>query len=252
MKVCAFVYLSNHCHLLLVPEDAAQLASFMRYVNSKIAREVARLHGWKEKIWGRRYTDIVVSDEPLAQESRLRYLLAQGCKEGLVASPRHWPGATCVKGLMTGDEVEGVWIDRTEQFKAYERREPNPDTLFTNRCRLELSPLPCWADTPDHRWRARVRRWVREVEDSARDKRVLGREAILRQDPHSKPSSEARRSPAPRFHTIEPTVRRALEWSYHLARLAYRQAVEDLRQGRKAHFPAGCFPPATAFVPLQI
>lgn len=57
MKICGFVYLSNHCHLLLRPRDSKQLADFMRYSNSKIAREVGRLHAWKEKIWGRRYTD---------------------------------------------------------------------------------------------------------------------------------------------------------------------------------------------------
>ena len=53
MRICAFVYLSNHCHLLLRPTDAQQLSDFMRYVNSKIAREAGRLHDWREKLWGR-------------------------------------------------------------------------------------------------------------------------------------------------------------------------------------------------------
>ena len=78
MKICAFIYLSNHCHLLLRPKDAEQLSSFMRYLNSNIAREVGRLHAWREKLWGRRYYDITVSHEPEAQISRLRYLLEQG------------------------------------------------------------------------------------------------------------------------------------------------------------------------------
>ena len=88
MRICSLIYLSNHCHLLLRPRSVEQLASFMRDVNSKIAREVGRLHGWREKIWGRRYTDIVTSHEPEAQMARLRYLLEQGCKEGLVARPQ--------------------------------------------------------------------------------------------------------------------------------------------------------------------
>ena len=50
MKICAFIYLSNHCHLLLRPTDAGQLSSFMRYLNSNIAREVGRLHAWREKL----------------------------------------------------------------------------------------------------------------------------------------------------------------------------------------------------------
>ena len=251
MKVCAFVYLSNHCHLLLQPVDAKQLADFMRYVNSKIAREVGRLHAWREKVWGRRYTDIVVSHEPEAQVSRLRYLLEQGCKEKLVASPRHWPGANSTKALMQGTQVEGIWIDRTQQFKASERSEPNPDSRFTSRHRLILSPLPCWQEDPEATWRAQLRRLVKEIEEACDDSVVLGREQILAQDPHDRPRTAGVHSPAPRFHAIDSRVRRGLEWSYHLMRRAYRQAVEDLRLGREPDFPSGCFPPANAFVALR-
>jgi REP element-mobilizing transposase RayT len=37
--VCSFNYLSNHCHLLLRPISATELAAFMTYLNSNIARE---------------------------------------------------------------------------------------------------------------------------------------------------------------------------------------------------------------------
>jgi hypothetical protein len=84
MVVHLAVVLSNHYHLLLAPTDAEQLAAFMGFVNSNIAREVGRLVNWKEKFWGRRYQGIVVSDEPLAQMGRLEYFLANGVKEHLV------------------------------------------------------------------------------------------------------------------------------------------------------------------------
>ncbi len=44
MKVCYCVYLSNHAHLLLWPDDSKQLADFMRYAHSKIAKELGRTH----------------------------------------------------------------------------------------------------------------------------------------------------------------------------------------------------------------
>jgi hypothetical protein len=53
MVVHLAVVLSNHYHLLLAPTDAKQLADFMGFVNSNIAREVGRLVDWKEKFWGR-------------------------------------------------------------------------------------------------------------------------------------------------------------------------------------------------------
>jgi hypothetical protein len=53
----------------------------MGHVNSNIAREISRLHGWRDKIWSRRYQAIVISGEEEAQVARLKYLLAHGCKE---------------------------------------------------------------------------------------------------------------------------------------------------------------------------
>jgi hypothetical protein len=251
MKICGFIYLSNHCHLLVVPENVEQLAGFMRDVNSKIAKEVGRHYGWKEKLWGRRYTDIVVSHEPEAQVQRLRYLLEQGCKERLVASPRHWPGATSIKALLSGQALEGLWIDRTEQFNAFERNEPHGDALFTSVHRLELSPLPCWKDLEPHQHQRRIRTLVREIEEAMEGVSVLGKAAICRQDPIEPPASDPPRTPAPRFHAVESQVRRALEWAYHRMRIAYRQACVDLRCGRRAEFPPGCFVPGR-YLPLQI
>jgi hypothetical protein len=43
----------------------------MTLFNSKLAREVARLTGWKDKIWSRRYQVIVISNEEAAQVARL-------------------------------------------------------------------------------------------------------------------------------------------------------------------------------------
>jgi REP element-mobilizing transposase RayT len=66
VEICNVSFLSGHYHMLLVVDDAEQLASFMEYVNSNVAREVGGLVDWKEKFWGDRYHSIVVSAEPTA------------------------------------------------------------------------------------------------------------------------------------------------------------------------------------------
>ena len=38
VEVCAYIVLSNHRHLLLVPADAEQLGLFMGYVNGNLAK----------------------------------------------------------------------------------------------------------------------------------------------------------------------------------------------------------------------
>ncbi|MDH3253913.1 MAG: transposase, partial [Acidobacteriota bacterium] len=121
MIVCGLVCLSNHMHVLTQPRNAKQLARFMNLVNSKIAREAGRLHWWREKLWGRRYKSVIVSDEPEAELERLRYLLANGCKEGLVDSPKQWPGATSAKAHTQGWKLSGLWFDRTAEHKARAR-----------------------------------------------------------------------------------------------------------------------------------
>ena len=213
MRICGLIYLSNHCHLLLRP-------------------------------------DIVTSHEPEAQIARLRYLLEQGCKEGLVASPRHWPGASSIRALLSGESLEGIWIDRTEQFRARESGRPDADALFTFIQRLEISPLPCWDELTPAQCQTKVRTMVREIEAQMDGVAVLGKKTICEQDPHDWPVSQSRRTPAPRFHALAPRVRRALEIGYHLVRRAYRQAFEDWKAGKLCEFPAGCFAPGR-FTPLR-
>jgi hypothetical protein len=40
-------------------ENAERLAGFMGYFGGSQAREIARLTGWKDKVWARRYTAIL-------------------------------------------------------------------------------------------------------------------------------------------------------------------------------------------------
>lgn len=74
----------------------------MNFFNSKLAREIDRLTGWKQKVWARRYQAIVISEESEAQEARLAYILAHGVKEGLVARVEEWPSVHAAPALLSG------------------------------------------------------------------------------------------------------------------------------------------------------
>ncbi|MEA2603873.1 MAG: REP-associated tyrosine transposase [Acidobacteriota bacterium] len=103
VEIKAFAWVSNHFHLLVWAKTAKQLADFMAYLNSNTAREVARLTGWTEKVWGRRYQAIPVSEEEEAQVARLAYILGHGCKENL------WPAS----GIGQGSTASGPsWTAR--------------------------------------------------------------------------------------------------------------------------------------------
>jgi transposase IS200 family protein len=111
VRLCAFVFAGNHYHLLLRVDTAKQLRDFMTYFNSNLARELARLVRWRDKVWSRRYTAIVVSEEEAAQRERLKYVLAHGAKEGLVERPRDWPGVHSVRALLEDEPLDGYWFD---------------------------------------------------------------------------------------------------------------------------------------------
>ena len=58
---------------------------------------------------------------PDVQWSRLKYLLANGVKEGLVESPLDWPGVSCAKALVHGEPLEGYWFNRSKEWSAHNR-----------------------------------------------------------------------------------------------------------------------------------
>jgi REP element-mobilizing transposase RayT len=254
IRVCFFVCASNHMHLLLWTEDARELSKFMSYFLSKLAREVGRLTGWKEKIFGRRYQAIVVSPEEEAQIGRLRYQLAHGAKEDLVERPRDWPGVHAVRALLEGEILEGLWFDRTQEYLARRRGEKFHPLQYATREVLELDPLPCWEHLTEEQRHVRVAALVEDIESeaAARRKRTgvkpLGVAAVLAQDPLQRPK-KTKKSPAPAFHAASKAVRRELWNAYALFVAVYRSAAEKLRAGiREVIFPRGCFPPALPFV----
>ena len=254
VQIHAFVFLSNHYHLLLSVRDAQQLADFMCYVNSNLAREAGELYDWKEKFWGRRYQSIVVSNEEEAQIARLEYLLSHGVKEGLVERPQDWPGAHSVHALLTADPLQGLWFDRTQEYAARRRREDFDPLKYATAEVFTLDPLPCWSGLSDDLYRKRIAALLARIEADARAEREkkerepLGREAVLAQDPHAKPV-RSKKSPAPRFHAFRKSVRRELYEAYAWFVAAFRDASEKLRAGDlTAKFPPGSFPPALPFV----
>jgi putative transposase len=252
--VVAFAFLGNHYHFLARVEDADQLSRFVGLFNSKVAREVARLTGWKDKIWSRRYQAIVVSNEEAAQVARLSYLLGSGCKENLVARIEEWPGVHCAPALLSGCPLQGVWINRTQEYLARQRGETPDPQKFEEPETLTLVQLPCWEHLSPEQYRHQMAGLVQSVEASAETQRKesgkqpLGREAILRQEPTAEPK-HTKKSPAPRFHAFRARVGKDLHDLYAEFVVAFRAAAERLRSGdRKAAFPTGSFPPHLPFV----
>ena len=255
VEISAFFVASNHYHLLAWIPDVKRMADFMGYFQTNVAREVAKLRKWRDKVWSRRYEAIVISNEPAAQVDRLRYVLANGVKEGLVARVEDWPGISLVKSVLSGESVRGTWFNRTAEHRARLRGEDFEPRRYATEETVELSQLSCWRHLSPEMYRELVAGLVKEIDaDAAAERKRTGREPlgtenILRQHPHTCPN-KTKKSPAPRFHAASKAAREGLRKAYGIFLAAFREAAERLKAGdRMARFPNGCFPPGLPFVP---
>ncbi len=253
VELHAFVVLSNHYHLLLTVESAIQLARFMAYFQANLAKEAGRLHGWRGPFWHRRYQHILVSTEEAAQVARLRYILANGCKENLVSSPLDWPGVCSTRALLDGCHLEGIWIDRTRERLAGSQAAKEDPGRFREQEVVTFAPLPCWRQLGASQLRMRIGEIVRQIETESAERhraertQPLGVRRILRQDPHARPI-KPKWSPAPLFHCASREARNALREAYGFFCSAFREAADRLRAGDPSvSFPDGAFPPPMPF-----
>ena len=106
---------------------------------------------------------VPISFEPEAQIARLRYLLSQGCKEGLVARSQDWPGATSVHAQLGDGAVTGTWYDRTAEYWARKRGEEIEPGQFASTETLELCRLPRRDDLSPEAVQAKTAEMVREI-----------------------------------------------------------------------------------------
>ena len=256
VKVHAVTALSGHYHLLCTPRDAKALADCMQKVQRKISYELNRLHGRRGPLWEQRYQLVPVTDEEVAQVKRLEYVLAQGCKEGLVASPLDWPGVQSARAVLEGEKLEGEWFDRTAYHRARSRkggdsvREEDHVEIYE----LKLEPLPAWAHLSPAEYRERVAGLVKKIEEETAERhrrngtRPLGARKVKARSPFTRPKNLAL-SPRPLVHAASKRCREEFRAEYRAFNAAYREAATRLLEGDlTVEFPIGSFPPALPFV----
>ena len=166
VKLHAAVVLSSHYHVIASPENVKELSDFMRFVDGQLSSEVGRLHDWPGGMWHRRFASIPISGEEEAQISRLKYVLSNSCKEGLVLSParlarrplRDHPRRRRAAPAAFGSTARGT----TRQRSAARTWELSD---FEEHLDVDLEPLPCWEHLDEATWRGYVADLVEQVEE---------------------------------------------------------------------------------------
>jgi hypothetical protein len=239
VRLYAYGFLSDHWHMLLASSCGQQLVQFVGYVKGRISTELGRLHGWPGSMWSSpaRYTEVV---DDAAIVARLVYIVSHGVKEGLVASPCDWPGASAVPGLLGDMRIAARLFDRDRETRA---RRRGIEKSFSRDVTVKLSPIPPWAELPADALRRRHRKIVEQIEKKAKGRRVLGVDRVLAVDPHDR-ARAPKRSIAPRCHASTHHARLEYDRQYRRGVDEYRAAAVAYRGGaslRDSGFPPGFF-----------
>jgi len=255
VKIHLFVVVSNHMHFLVSADSFSLLSRFMCHLNSNIAREAGRLHHWREKFWGRRFSAIpILDDESLI--NRARYIISHGCKEGLVLRPGDWPGVNCIAALTNGKPLIGRWINRSRMYAdSLKPSGVQAESGYITEYKIPLTPLSVWADISES---SRQRKWQQLVDGVIAETKqrhegansdALGVNAIFAQDPHSVPAKTSK-SPRPFCHTIRKALEKEYRAGYRAFVGMYREAFGSLLSGHLRslkQFPEDCYIPPFAY-----
>jgi REP element-mobilizing transposase RayT len=256
VELFAYVFTSNHFHIMVRAPSAVAMSKFMQRLQSNIAVKVGRLVGWRGRFFARRYSAEPIIDEA-AQIERLVYVLSHGVKEGLVARCRDWPGLSCAHALLDGGRPsKHAWRNWTRRWKMQMHHGSKIDR-FSEECPtevevLELTPLPSWANLTAHQRSLTVADLIAQIDAVAPNPTARDTRHITKQDPHGAPA-KTKHSPRPKAHASSK-----LRWIEAVRR--YSQFLSDFRRASRAwmtgafdiQFPLHSFRPPTWFVAPRI
>lgn len=255
IRLYGFFFARSRATLLLSASDERELSPFMGYVQGNISRKLGRLLDWSGKLWAGRYRSAPILDED-ALVHRLRALMSQGVDEGLIESPRAWPGATCAPGLLGAMALEGAWIDRDREARLRAAGVEPPPSAYVRPYRVVLAPIPPWAQLPASELAARHRALLDDIELEhrlARSGPVMDPVELQQQDPFARPATGHEGRLRRLIHATCATLREGFRIAYGGFCATFRAAAEALRGRRRqallAGFPEGSAPRPALQVP---
>ena len=255
IELHAYVFMSNHYHMLITSRDQRTLSNFMCRFNGSLGKELGIIHNFHGKIWHARYTASEVLDDQ-ALEDRYRYIFKNSIKENLVEHPRDWPGLHAYRSICEGEVVKGIWINRTTLYQARQRAQlkknkgkpkPKESDHTTERTLTLDGPPPLWEGMSEEVYKAHCQRIADEVVAECatlrrqEGKGVLGVQGILAQEIIQ--PRFTKRSPRPLCHATCPKALSDFIELYDAFTGSFFDASSHLRE----HVACHCCTPEVSF-----
>jgi hypothetical protein len=251
LEIYAFIFLSNHFHLL-VKDTKGSLAAFMCYFQANIAKAVNKELGRKGSFWSREYDDVIVNGDAELLD-RYAYTLGNAVKAGLVNRSEEWIGWSSLEVAMSDGKYCFEMLNRTKLHNATRRGQKVDVSKFIEKWQFALTPPPFLeGKTP-----AKKKRLIKDLMESAeteyRSKRdnkpPLGAKNILMQRPTDRPKNPAFR-PRIKVFCLDPEQRDEWLEGYRNFVGGYREIFDNYRNAAfkrsspTVEWPQGSYAPS--------
>ncbi len=237
MRVVAFIANSNHYHAVVIDVEG-RFPEFLECFHKLLAKHQNALRSRSENMWASEQASVVElvgADDVLA---KVVYTICNPVKDHLVEKAHNWPGATSFQATLTGKVLHA---NRPKNF--FRRNGHMPSTIS-----LKCVRAPGYEElTPQEYSRLLSENFDKVAEDAALERKetgrtVLGRKALLQQDPEDFPQSKKpRRVLNPRVAARDKGARAEALGRAKDFLAAYFDSRSSWIGGKSAVFPAGTY-----------
>lgn len=251
-KLYALAFEGNHVQApALFPN--ANRSSFMRDLNSSIARAVPRFTSHPGgRLFARRYSNEFLPGDPDIEEYFF-YTVLQPVQDGLVEKISEYPGYNCFHDAVWGRKKK-FKVVRWQDFNAARRWNPQARIKdFTDIVYLEYQRLPGYEHLSQKEYahlmmnKLEERRLIIVKERLAKGLGFVGREKLLQTIPGSLPRNTKTSTATdhrPRVLSICSVRRKECKAWYFDIYFKYKECSRKYREGDlSVIFPRGTYPP---------
>lgn len=252
--VC-FAFLSNHFHLV-ARFPRLNMSEFMERLQGQIAERLNKHRIRKGTVFPERFDDQALLDDKTLRD-KIEYVLNNPVRADLVRRAEDWKGVSSMGLHLSGDPLEGKWLDYTK-WRNLRRRKADHDRSEAMREHTVELHLPAALDDKDGVGRLeRLRKLVRQKRrayhsgcsgsgpDECPD--VLGFEAAAEQDWRKRAGAPETDPGSRRMLGVASDAERTAEYHDNRRETSrnYRHASKKAPGVDRDAFPDGTYPPGS-------
>jgi putative transposase len=252
IRVYAFIFLSNHYHMLL-KDEKGELAEFMSYFQGNVALNINKKLGRKGNFWSRRYHDLLLGG---TEEfwNRYCYIACNAVKAGLVSSASMWPGENSLKYVLSNKKIKVSALRQSDYGEASRFGKKVDKKDFEENIEFELAIPPDFEGKPHEELVEYVKALVEVGENKYKKERCgkpfLGLAKIMKQTPQDIPKKVARKNRENIF-CLDKKKLKKFKAIYANFVKEYRECMKILLDSQKSgnldveiYWPLWCYIPA--------